>query len=62
VGLGSSSLEFCFGRYSIIRQRDIAAAMQKLEAAERAQQQATEIHFGDNPVTIDVPATAGPVN
>jgi hypothetical protein len=51
-----------FDRYSIIRQDDIALAMEKSQRADKLQNSAAEINFGDHPVTIDVPASVGPVN
>ena len=45
-------------RYSIIRQDDIALAMEKFQRADKLQNSAAEINLGDNPVTIDVPTTS----
>jgi integrase len=55
--IGGWKTRAVFDRYSIIRQDDIALAMQKFQRAD-----APEITFSDNPVTIETPATGAPVN
>jgi hypothetical protein len=57
--ISGSKTRSVFDRYSIVRQNDIAVAMEKFQRANKLQNSAPEITFGDNPVTIDVPATTG---
>jgi hypothetical protein len=54
---GDAKTRTVFDRYSILRQDDIALAMQKFQRAH-----APEINFSDNPVTIGNPAAVAPVN
>ena len=62
MAVGGWKTRSVFDRYSIIRQDYIALAMEKFQRADKLQNSAPEITFGDNPVTIDVPASVGPVN
>lgn len=62
MAVGGWKTRSVFDRYSIIRQDDIALAMEKFQRADKLQNSAAEINFNDNPVTIDVPASVGPVN
>ncbi len=57
MAIGGWKTRTVFDRYSIIRQDDIALAMQKFQQSDKP-----EIVFSDNPVTIDAPVPAGPVN
>jgi integrase len=60
--IGGWKTRTVFDRYSIIRQDDVSAAMEKFQRADKLQDAAHEINFSDNPVTISVPVPAGPVN
>jgi integrase len=60
--IGGWKTRSVFDRYSIVRQNDIAQAMEKFQRADKLQEPLPEINLSDNPVTIDVPASTGPVN
>jgi integrase len=57
MAIGGWKTRTVFDRYSIIRQDDIAMAMQKFQQSDKP-----EIVFSDNPVTIDPPSAVAPVN
>ena len=57
MAIGGWKTRTVFARYSIIRQDDIRSAMEKFQRSDKP-----EIVFGDNPATIDGPATGAPVN
>jgi integrase len=57
MAIGGWKTRAVFDRYSIIRQDDIAMAMEKFQQSEKP-----EGSFSDNPVTMDRPASAAPVN